>query len=265
MAGVPRPWRFILILAVLVSGGTAVALVGRIPQDLAYHQFADQRAWFGVSNFLNVVTNLPFLVFGGIGAAAVHRDRGGGVLPALKPAYLVFFLASLLIAAGSGYYHLKPANQSLVWDRLPMAVAFMAFLSLIVGEHLDPLLGRRLLLPLTCVGLLSVGWWWLTESRGQGDLRPYLLVQFLPLLLIPLIVALFPSRLDGVRLLWGVLAVYGLAKGFELLDGAILRVAGVSGHSFKHLAAASGVLLMVIAVRRRRPVCDGSGRKELKS
>jgi len=39
---------------------------------------------------------------------------------------------------------------------------------------------------LALVAILSVGWWYFTELSGAGDLRPYLLLQGRPILLIPL-------------------------------------------------------------------------------
>jgi hypothetical protein len=44
------------------------------------------------------------------------------------------------------------------------------------------------------VGLGSVLYWHRTEQQGHGDLRPYLLVQFYPILAIPLLLLLFPPR-----------------------------------------------------------------------
>ena len=35
-----------------------------IPQDQSYHAFADDRTMVGIPNFLNVISNLPFLVVG---------------------------------------------------------------------------------------------------------------------------------------------------------------------------------------------------------
>ncbi|WRX14721.1 hypothetical protein QQP08_007208 [Theobroma cacao] len=35
-----------------------------IPQSQEYHDFADQREFFGIPNTLNVVSNFPFLVIG---------------------------------------------------------------------------------------------------------------------------------------------------------------------------------------------------------
>jgi hypothetical protein len=83
-----------------------------------------------------------------------------------------------------------------------MTLAFMAFFSMVIGEHLSPGLGRRLLWALLFAGVLSIICWHITESVGRGDLRPYGLVQFLPMLLVPIILLTYRSRLDGAIYLW---------------------------------------------------------------
>ncbi|MDX2451413.1 hypothetical protein [Desulfosarcina sp.] len=39
--------------------------------------------------------------------------------------------------------------------------------------------------PLSVVGILFVLYWYFTEKTGVGDLRPYVLAQFLPMIVIP--------------------------------------------------------------------------------
>jgi hypothetical protein len=135
-----------------------------------------------------------------------------------------------------------------------MTLSFMAFFAAIVGEHLSPALGQRLLWPLSAVGIATVVYWHVTETAGDGDLRPYGLLQFLPLALIPLILLRHPSRLRGTRYLWAVLAAYALAKGAEAADEWIFGLTGfISGHSLKHLLAAGGGMAFLIALRERRP------------
>ncbi len=53
-------WPF---LALAVAVATAALLVPRTPQPLSYHQFADQRSWFGIPNFGDVASNIVFLQF----------------------------------------------------------------------------------------------------------------------------------------------------------------------------------------------------------
>jgi hypothetical protein len=242
-----------LLLAVLVFQ------LPPIPQDLAYHVFADVRPLLGIPNFLNVATSLGFAAAGAAGMLLLARHKVPGGLPGLFRVYQVFFLALLLVGPGSAYYHLSPSNATLVWDRLPMSLAFMAFFSAMVGERICVAAGRRLLVPLLMAGVLAVGYWQLSEQRGAGDLRPYLLVQFLPMLLVP-VMLLFRSPLSGGAWIWTMLLVYAASKAAELGDAAVLQQSGVlSGHSLKHLLATLGGLLFLGALLARRPVGRRTG------
>jgi len=246
-----RTHRIRLLWAVTAASLLLPWLLPRIPQDPAYHAFADRVAALGIANFWNVVSNLPFLVVGIAGLRAL--PGAPGKLPELDLHYRIFFLGVALTGLGSAYYHLAPDNGTLVWDRLPMTPAFMAFFTVVIGEHLDTGLANRLLMPLLALGVASVGYWHWSESVGLGDLRPYGLVQFLPMLMIPLILLLFPSRFDSVRPLWALIGCYALAKLLEQFDRPILELTGViGGHPLKHLAAAAGAGCLVAALKRRR-------------
>ena len=98
----------------------------------------------------------------------------------------------------------------------------------------------------------SVGYWYWTELRNAGDLRPYLLVQFGSLLVVVLLLALYPARHPGTRYLVAGLAAYAAAKGLEIADRPIFALGhAVSGHTLKHLAAAAGVACLVAMLRAR--------------
>lgn len=56
-----RLWSLGVVSAVMVL---AAAFSPPIPQPQEYHQFADQRMLLGIPNFLNVVSNVPFLLVG---------------------------------------------------------------------------------------------------------------------------------------------------------------------------------------------------------
>lgn len=243
--------RWAVLAAITLASFFAVALHGPITQDPSYHQFADQRTLFGIPHLWNVLSNLPFLLAGLAGLYQLASGKARCVLPELRAPYWIFFAASAVIAFGSGYYHWAPSDGSLIWDRLPITLAFMAFFSIIVGEHLNPTWGRRALWPLLCAGLISVAWWAL-----QGDLRAYVLVQFLPLLLVPFIVLLFPSRLTRIGFVWGVLGTYALAKGFEYFDASLYEAVGMSGHTIKHLLASVTMFIWVIALSKRQPKAE---------
>jgi len=220
-------------------------LLKPVPQDRRYHDFADRRTLLGIPNFWNVISNAAFLIVGIAGLRAMHER---GAAPPLDPAYLVLFLALIFVSFGSAYYHLAPDNSRLTWDRLPMTLAFMAFVAIVIGERIDPHLGRRCLPFLLLAGVASVAYWHFSERRGHGDLRLYLLVQFLPLVLIPLIMLLFSPPHSKAWTIWGTLVAYVAAKILELFDERIFRLHGViSGHTLKHLAAAVGTYFLLVS------------------
>ena len=245
--------RDIAILTALALAVVAFFLfVAPIPQDPAYHRFADARALLGVANFWNVASNLPFLVIGAWGVAFVMRHGHAVTLPGLQLAYLVFFSGVFLTAFGSAYYHLSPANEPLAWDRLPMTIGFAGLFAVIVGEFVSPRVGRLLVLPLLLLGVVSVEYWIWGESKGAGDLRLYAVVQFLPMLLVPLILAFYKPAIGSSKYFWGMLGFYVLSKIMEFLDAPIFAAGGaISGHSLKHLFAAAATAMVLLGLMRR--------------
>lgn len=233
------------ILAALTAAIIAAAtfLVPPIPQDPAYHLFADGRGWLGIPNFANVISNIGFAVVGFIGLAAVLRrgaDGAGAITWDTVP-YLIFFIGVALVGAGSAYYHWHPSNDTLFWDRLPITIAFMAISAAIVADRIHRDFGTKLLLPLLpALGVATLLYWDLSEQAGRGDLRFYGLVQLLPIVLIPVICRLFPTAriTRGKYIVW-IFLWYALAKLFELFDPGIYELLGglVGGHALKHLAA----------------------------
>lgn len=247
-----RKLGLLLVLAAGIIAGTFL-LLPAIPQDPAYHRFADRETHFGIPNFWNVATNLPFLWVGLAGIRELNRNAPA-VVPEFRVGYLVFFIGIALTGLGSGYYHLAPDNDRLVWDRLPMAIAFMALVAVIVAEYLSAEAAQALLWPLLFLGAVSVFHWHLTETEGRGDLRLYGLVQFLSLLWVTSVLLLFRPRFTGVAYYWASLATYGAAKLAEWLDEPIFRGFPWSGHSLKHLLAGAGLYCILRAVRRRNPL-----------
>src|SRR5439155_3630232 len=122
----------------------------------------------------------------------------------------------------------------LIWDRLPIAVGFMALLSCVIAERVDVETGTRLLLPLVLFGAASVLYWW-----AAGDLRPYLLVQYGGFAAIAALCACYSSRYTGGGMFVLAVALYGVAKACELWDREIFALTDdvVSGHTLKHLFA----------------------------
>jgi Ceramidase len=246
-----------VLIGVIVAAGAAIALFPPIPQDPAYHRFADVRPVGNVANGWNVLSNLAFLVVGLCGLSRVGRAAigpGTAFIDARERwLYALFFAGVALTGLGSAYYHWAPDTPRLFWDRLPMTVGFMALLAAIVAERVSVTAGLIVLGPLIAAGVGSIIYWRAGELRGAGDLRPYALVQFLPALLILLMLWLCPPRYTGGGFLVGVLGIYGAAKVFEGLDGPIFSLGSLlSGHTLKHLTVALAAWWVVKALDTRR-------------
>jgi hypothetical protein len=251
--------RIIILGAITVAAGIAVALLPRIAQPPDYHNFADQRTLLEVPNFFNVISNLPFLLVGVWGLMLALSRRASAAWPFINPVerwpYVIFATGVALTCFGSAYYHLAPDNARLVWDRLPMTLAFMSLLSALWMERVNLRAGLVALGPLLVVGVASVMHWYTSEQRGTGDLRLYLMVQFYTLVLILLILGLFPARYTRGADLVVAMGFYVLAKILEWSDRQIFNLGHlISGHTLKHLAAALGIYWIFRMVARRRPV-----------
>lgn len=230
----------LILLGLMVVSLAGLLLLPPIPQDQSYHHFADQRTLLGVPNFWNVVSNLPFIAVGAVGLWQFHRD----------PAIVVIFLGIFLTGFGSAYYHWNPNDGTLIWDRLPITLGFMAILAVLVEERVSARAGAILLWPLLAIGVFSLLLW-----RWTDDLRLYAWVQFFPFLALLLLLLLFPPKYTG-SYYWIIAAgLYAFAKLLEFSDRAVHSAGSIlSGHTFKHLVAAAACFAILRYFQTRRPI-----------
>ncbi len=246
-----------IILAIVIVVAIVAVFVPPIPQDPNYHNFADERVLLGIRNFGDVMSNVPFFLVGALSIAFFLRRPNDttGEIDQLRWPFFIYFAGVALVAFGSAYYHYAPMNETLFWDRLPMSIAFMALLSAFVMDRIQIKAGLLLLPLLVILGIFSVIYWHLTEQTGQGDLRLYAVVQFFPILAIPLICILFsPLKLDA-RYVVAMACLYGLAKVFEFFDHGTFDLLDetVSGHTLKHLSAAAAAYMALPMLRNPVP------------
>ena len=134
-----------------------------------------------------------------------------------------------------------------------MTMAFMGLTALVLGERVNVDLGaapalaafdRRRSAPSAGGSIPS--------PLGLGDLRLYGLVQFLPMLLLPLVLLMYPPRWSRGADYWMVGGWYLLAKLLELFDRSVFKIfGGISGHTLKHLAAAMAAWWLLRMFRGR--------------
>ncbi len=241
-----------LILLSVLLVVFALITFNPISQDQNYHHFKDARTVLCIPNFWNVVSNIPFLIVGILGIYKLSYQTTLNINPEIKTAYALLFFATCLVGLGSGYYHFWPTNETLLWDRLPMAIAYMALFMIIIGEFISIKASRIMLFPAVLAGISSVAYWYYTETLGRGDLRFYIIVQFFPLLIAPVILLCFKSQHTKTNSYWLVFTIYIIAKICEMQDENIYVISGfISGHSIKHVLIALGITLLLISYEKR--------------
>ncbi|HNU09515.1 MAG TPA: hypothetical protein PKO33_17230 [Pyrinomonadaceae bacterium] len=97
VGGYPK-WREYLLFAIVVFSFAAIFFIPKFGQDPAYHDFADKRAWLGIPNFGDVMSNIPFVIVGLLGLSICLKRRS-----AIE--WTVMFVGITLVSVGSAYYH----------------------------------------------------------------------------------------------------------------------------------------------------------------
>lgn len=248
--------RAIGFLSLLFFGCLAVVVFALKPiaQPLEYHQFADIRGCFGLTNCGDVFSNIGFALAGIYGLCVLLYDKSLFTREqrTLKALFLLFFTAVAAVSVGSTYYHLDPDNGRLFWDRLPITIAFLALFPAILADRINAKSGAYIAAVAIPAGVAALLYWMWSEMAGAGDLRFYGLVQAYPLLCLVLVPWLLPkARFSQTRFIYSMVGLYGVAKLLELFDDKVLMVTGqlISGHSLKHLVAAAACLVVVPMIR----------------
>ncbi|MFH0344025.1 MAG: alkaline phytoceramidase [Chromatiales bacterium] len=261
-----RETRIAILWASAATIAFAAGIAPRFAQPADYHYFADQRPMLGIANFLNVTSNLAFLVVGVMGLHFVLMGTQADGSRAFQDsserwAWGLVFAATALTCCGSWYYHAAPDSPRLAWDRLPMAIGFMGIIAAAVSERISVKAGRRLLIPLGLLGAASVWYWRWSAAQGVENLNPYGAVQFGSALLVLLMIALFPPRYTRGGDFFAVAILYALAKIAEHFDRAIFTATGeiVSGHTLKHLLAAAAAFWLLRMLKLRTPLLSRNG------
>lgn len=222
-------WLGVLALVLLA------AFLPPLAQHAHFHAFADQRAWLGLPCALDVLSNLPFALFGLLGLHVLRRVPATALARPQRQLAALFFGGLIVTALCSAWYHWAPDNAGLVVDRLGMTVAFAGLLGLGVATHVSGRAAGWFAAAVLLCGPLAV-WVW----AASGNLLPWALLQGGGMVLL-LVLAVLPPLRGALAVRWGlVITIYAVAKALEQYDAAVFAAAGqfVSGHSLKHLVAA---------------------------
>ena len=237
--------------AIVLVAVLALVIYGPIPQFANYHHFADDRTWLGIPNAFDVLSNFGFAAVGAYGLYRIWPRRNDPAILAGWPGFGLFLISLVLTAPGSAFYHLAPDDTRLIWDRLPIVLACGGLLAGVraqVGQNVN---GARMAAVLALAAIASVFWWYATGVDGSGDLRPYLLLQALPLVLIPLWQWMYDApRADRIAFATAI-ALYAAAKVTELFDHQLFAsLHWISGHTLKHLLATAAAAVIVARLIR---------------
>jgi len=241
-------WGVILLLL----GG--IWFLPPIPQDSDYHAFVDIRPLLSIPHASNVLSNLPYLLFGWMGWRVVtKKDRTAFVIEGERRLWRLFFTSLMLVCGGSAYYHLEPNNWRLIWDRTPIVIGFMALYAIVLTERYHPK-ARHSVWLLAPVAVATIFLWYDSSLGVEEDMRAYILVQAIPIVTIPLLLMFFPPRYSHGHYYWYMLSWYLAAKLFEFNDGLTYQMTQelFSGHMLKHLASAMSGLMAVQYLCKRQ-------------
>ena len=248
-----KPEKYELALAGAVLALLAVALVApALAQSAQHHHFADTRAWAWLPFAADVLSNLPFLLWGVLGLGMLARQRHGTArrVDAASHALMGLFFAGLVVTAFmSAFYHWQPDDAGLALDRLGMVVAFAGLMGLAAAGRVSARASGLLALAVLLLGPVSIRVW-----SATGNVLPWAVLQFGGMLLVLCLAWLKP--LPGAPAIrWGwVMVIYALAKGFEMADEAVFAATAqlVSGHSLKHVVASCAAWPVVFALLDHR-------------
>ncbi|MCW8328579.1 ceramidase [Photobacterium sp. SDRW27] len=256
MTRIKDDYRIWLLLTITVIMAALALYFAPIKQSSNFYDYADQRTLLGIPHFWNVASNIPFLVVGLLGIWRLKARTTFIIDPTCYRLYLFFFGGLIATFLGSSNYHLEPNAFTLMLDRIPLSVTFVALYCIVLSEYISPTVGQRLFVPVTLYGALSVVYWYISDTiTSRGDMSAYVLVQVVPIIHLPIIIGLFRARYSHGRYYLYALLAYIIAKWAESNDDTLYTaLGGVSGHSIKHLLAGFGGYLIYLGFKKRSKI-----------
>lgn len=249
---------------VLLAALTLAALVGLlawgpVPLDAGTHRYADQRDWLGLPNAGNVLANLPLLL---VALWGWHATLASGWPARLRRAWAGFHACAVGGSAIAAIYHVAPTATGYVLAQMAMSAAFVLLTLGMLAERVHAGIGGRpVATTATLVGAATLAAL-ASGSVGDGavDLRPFLLLQLIPVLLIPAGALSLPGAHTRPSDWLLMLVAYVAAQAFDVADAAIHAATGwIGGHALMHLALAGVAARLAYRAASAGAAVDGTG------
>ena len=257
--------RFALVMLASMLLATMMGLMAWGPVLLSsqVHDYADNRAWLGIPGAANVWVNLAMLAVGSWGWRAT---RASPWPLQLRTPWQLFQACAAVSALLAALYHAWPGDTLFVAAHAATAACFTMLTLGMLAERVHSRFGSPLSCGLLLLGaVLLAGVVLIGRSLGSPvDMRPLLMLEIIPMLVIPAGALSLPGRATQALDWIVVLSLYALAKLLESGDALVLQISGwVSGHTLMHLALTAAVGWMAYcAVRARTAVMSSGSTKE---
>lgn len=232
----PLDRRCVAVLLAALSFALGVGLLawGPIRLDPSAYRHAA-----GPASAADVLVQLPTFLVGVWGWIATRRS---GWPPELRLPWRAFHGCAIAGAIAAAIHHAVPGVVGYVATQLILCAAFVMLTVAALAERVSPRFGSTRGLQwaaaLVGVALALVA----SDAGGAVDVRPVVLLQVLPVLLVPAGAVLLPGPFTRTVDWLILLSLYGAGKVLDVADTTILQWTGwIGGHAAMHLCLAGVV------------------------
>lgn len=230
-----RRCALVLMASMTLAAATGLIAWGPILLTADMHRYADSRTWLGMITGANAWVHATMFVAGAWGRRATRESSWA---TKLRRPWQLFHLCAMLSAAMAGVCHARSSNALFLLAHVSMAGGFMMLTSGLLAERGHARFGSSLSCGVCLLGVGVTGYVMLLVRLlgGSLDLRLLMLLELIPLLVIPAGALSLPGRSTRASHWIVVLSLYVLAKVLGTADAAILETSGwISGHTLQHL------------------------------
>ncbi len=227
-----------LLATLLLFVALGLLAWGPLPTGAHVHEYADGRSWMHIPNTANVLVNLLVFWLAVWGWCATRISAWPRALRRPLQGFHLWVMAAAFAAA---IYHAAPSDAQLVASRACQACAFVLLALGLLAERVDARFGSGSVCVCATIAVLLTGaaTAYVGQHQGHADLRALLLIESIPLLLIPIAVLRLPGTQTRGSDWWIALVLYAISKLLALADAPIFHASGwISGHTLMHLGCA---------------------------